>query len=80
MSGAGGKNLFNILSPPTVSDDINHSPQQPTCPRVTDICQLMILTLLHAAEVIQTLSRTRDAALGKPGLQSNRRIIYYVGV
>ena len=55
----GRKKLFNIVPAPTVSDDINRSPQQPTRPRVTDICRLLILTLLLVEHDIQTLSRTR---------------------
>ena len=58
MSGAGGKKLFNIVPAPIVSRDTNHSPCQPTHPRVTEIYQLLILTFLHAADDIQTLSRT----------------------
>ena len=58
MSGAGGKKLFNIVPAPIVSHDTNHPPLQPTHPRVTEIYQLLILTFLHAADDIQTLSRT----------------------
>ena len=47
-----------MLTAPIVSQDSNHSPRQPTHLRVAEICQLRILIFLHAADVIQTLSRT----------------------
>jgi hypothetical protein len=52
------KKLFNIAPAPTVSYDTNHPPRQPTHPRVTDICRLLILTLLLVEDDIQTLSHT----------------------
>ena len=51
--------LFAIVPATNISHDTNHPPHQPTCPRVTSICRLLILTFLNVEDHIQTLSRTQ---------------------
>ncbi|MEJ7589991.1 MAG: DsbA family protein [Planctomycetaceae bacterium] len=52
---------MGIVPATKISHDTNHSPNQPTCSRVTGICRLLILTFLHPAGHKRTLSRTREA-------------------
>lgn len=46
-----------------MSDDINHSPQYPTFPRVTDIWRLVILIRLLTAVGLPSQSRNQDDRL-----------------